>query len=68
MAAAPLFLSALSREELHDLLGPLANITDQLREVVGLWADVKIIDFSSDALPHEKEKVFIKVDSVESKE
>lgn len=71
LAAAPLFLPVLSREELDALLGaagPLANIADQLRQEIGFWNSAKLIDFSAAALPYGTGEVFFEAGSVEQKE
>ena len=71
LAAAPLFLPVLSREELDALLGaggPLAGIADQLRQEVGFWKSTRLVDFGAPALPNGMGEVFFKTGSVESKE
>lgn len=71
LAAAPLFLPVLSREELDALLGaggPLAGIADQPRQEVGFWKSTRLVDFGAPALPDGMGEVFFKTGSVESKE
>lgn len=71
LAAAPLFLPVLSRDELDALLGaggPLAGIAKQLRKEVAFWSSAKLIDFGATGLPNGIGEVFFQAGSVERKE
>lgn len=71
LAAAPLFLPVLSREELDALLGAagtFADIAGQLRREITFWNSAKLVDFGAASLPNGMGEVFFKSGSVERKE
>lgn len=71
LAAAPLFLPTLSRNELNELLGAggaLAAIADELRPLITFWNTVRRVDLSADTLPSPTGEVFFSTDAVESKD
>lgn len=67
-SAAALFLPAVSRAELHELLGPggpLGVLAEELRPLITLWQTAQVVYPATGTLPYADGEVFFQPTAVE---